>query len=44
MRYQIIVDGEWVDGMPTVHNQRYRLYDLGGGMIESFWTVNEEEV
>lgn len=40
--YMIIVGGEWVAGTPTINGQKYRYYDMWGGMIESYWFIPEE--
>ena len=33
--------GNWVEGMPTVIGQIYRMVDPGGGVLESYWAGGE---
>lgn len=44
MRYQIKNEhGEWVDGVPTVNGQLYRLYFNPDFWIESYWADPNHE-
>ena len=45
MHYQIKdANGNWVDGMPTVNCQLYRMRTESGTWVVSYWAVAEEEV
>lgn len=44
MRYQIKdAEENWIDGMPTVHGQHYRLYFTDDFWIESYWADPNHE-
>jgi len=43
MTYQIFVNGEWVNEMPTENGQKYRVIHDNGGIFESYWAVIQEE-
>lgn len=43
MKYQILIGGEWVDGMPTENGQKYRIVHDNGGIFESYWAIPEED-
>jgi hypothetical protein len=38
MRYETLINGEWVEQAPTETGQRYKLHDDAGGVLESFWS------
>lgn len=44
MTPQIIVNGSWINGQPTQNGQRYRLISQSGVVIESYWSVPEQNM
>jgi hypothetical protein len=36
--------GNWIAGTPTVNGQHYRYFDMWGGVTESYWYIEPEEL
>lgn len=38
MRYETLINNDWIEQEPTETGQRYRLFDDAGGVLESYWS------
>jgi len=43
MRYETLINGQWVEQKPSENGQRFRLFDDAGGVLESIWFVEQQD-
>lgn len=42
MRYETLINGDWIEQAPTETGQRYKLFDGAGGVLESIWSAETD--